>query len=133
MSVESHSDKLRIDKWLWAARFFKTRSMAAQAVSGGKVHLNGDRIKPSRVVKIGDRVRIRKGDQEFTINIMALSGTRRPANEAQLLYSETAESKASREKHQLAKRLLYAASPAPQNRPNKKQRRNIIRFRREER
>ena len=82
-------EKVRIDKWLWAARFFKTRSMAAQAVSGGKVHLNGARIKPARIVQKGDELRIRRGEVEFVVIVQDIADRRGPAREAQLLYEET--------------------------------------------
>src|SRR5210317_1562851 len=100
--------KVRIDKWLWAARFFKTRSMAAQAVTGGKVHVNGARIKPARQVQPGDELRIRRGELEFIVIVQGLSDKRRPAKEAQLLYEETEFSMQQREDMQGQKRLEAA-------------------------
>ena len=80
-------DRVRIDKWLWAARFFKTRSLAAQAVAGGKVHINGARIKPARMVQAGDELRIRRGEVEFVVIVQDVAEKRGPAKEAQLLYT----------------------------------------------
>lgn len=122
-------DKVRIDKWLWAARFFKTRSMAAKAVAGGKVHLNGARIKPARVVQQGDKLRIQRGEQEFAVVILALMDKRRPAREAQLLYEETEESILQRHQHQEKKRLEAADRMyGPVKRPDKRSRRQIRSF-----
>ena len=124
-------EALRLDKWLWAARFFKTRALAVAAIKGGKVHLNGNRIKPSRVVHIGDVLEITRGNTAFVVNVMGLNDKRRPAVEAQLLYEETPESKAEREK--LAEqRRLEARSVKHERRPDKKQRRQIHRFKRRE-
>ena len=85
-------EPIRIDKWLWAARFFKTRSLAAQAVSGGKVDINGDRAKPSRIVRAGDQLRVRRGPYEWIVVVKETSRQRGPASQAQSLYDETAES-----------------------------------------
>ena len=98
-------DKVRIDKWLWAARFFKTRTMAAQAVAGGKVHLNGARIKPARLIQPGDELRIRRGELEFVVTVLAVMDKRRPAKEAQLLYEESEESILQREQHRARRRI----------------------------
>lgn len=126
-------DKVRIDKWLWAARFFKTRSMAAQAVSGGKVHVNGARIKPARIVQPGDELRIRRGELEFIVIIQDVSDKRRPAREAQLLYEETEDSLTQRENMRELKRLeatdrMYG----PMKRPDKRDRRKIRKFTRKD-
>jgi len=126
-------DKVRIDKWLWAARFFKTRSMAARAVSGGKVHVNGARIKPARIVQPGDELRIRRGELEFIVIIQDVSGKRRPAREAQLLYEETEDSLRLRENMRELKRLeatdrMYG----PMKRPDKRDRRKIRKFTRKD-
>jgi len=88
---------VRLDKWLWAARFFKTRSVAREAVSGGKVHLNGKRAKPGRSLNTGDVVRIQRGDDEYTINVIELSTRSGPASVAQTFYAETGESRLKRE------------------------------------
>lgn len=122
---------LRLDKWLWAARFFKTRALAVTAIKGGKVHLNGKRIKPSRVVRIDDLLEITRGNVAFVVNVAGLNDKRRPAKEAQLLYEETEESEKEREliaeQHRLeAKSVKY------ERRPDKKQRRQIHQFKRRE-
>ena len=125
--------KVRIDKWLWAARFFKTRSMAAQAVSGGKVHINGTRIKPARMVQPGDELRIRRGELEFIVIVQGLSDKRRPAKEAQLLYEETEFSVQQREEMRSQKRLEAASRMhGPMKRPDKKARRQIRSFTRKD-
>ena len=120
--------KVRLDKWLWAARFFKTRAMATEAVKGGKVHINEARIKPSHIVKLGELVRIRKEHQEQTIIVDALSEKRGSATIAQTLYHESSDSIEKREAMSKNKRELYLANPTPDKRPNKQQRRNIIKF-----
>ena len=123
-------DKVRLDKWLWAARFFKTRSLAADAISGGKVHVNEQRVKPARNVNIGDVLSIRREPFEYQIVVQALSDRRGPAREAVLLYQETEASIAKREWLAEQRRILAMATPQPAHRPNKKERRRIIRFQR---
>ena len=126
-------EKVRIDKWLWAARFFKTRSMAAQAVSGGKVHVNGARVKPARAVSVGDEFRIRRGEVEFIVIVQGISGKRRPAKEAQLLYEETEASILQREEMRQKKRLEAAGRMfGPMKRPDKRSRRQIRSFTRKD-
>ena len=120
--------KIRLDKWLWAARFFKTRSLASQAVNGGKVHLNGARTKSSREVKIGDKVLITKGYLEFDITIVGISKYRRPAAEARLLYEELQESINKRKDLIEQRRLFRAGQPAPEKKPGKRDRRKIREF-----
>ena len=130
---EMAEDRVRIDKWLWAARFFKTRSMAAQAVTGGKVHVNGARIKPARMVQPGEELRIRRGELEFIVIVQAVSDKRRPAKEAQLLYVETEESITQREKTREQKRLEAADRMyGPMKRPDKRERRKIRKFTRKD-
>lgn len=125
--------KVRIDKWLWAARFFKTRSMAAQAVAGGKVHLNNARIKPARAVQPGDELRIRRGEIEFIVIVQAISDKRRPAKEACLLYEETETSVQQREAVREEKRLEAANRMyGPMKRPDKRARRQIRSFTRKD-
>jgi len=123
-------DKIRIDKWLWAARFFKTRSLATEAISRNHVRIGGQRIKPSRLVTIGDEVTIEKVPYEFHVKVLDLNDQRRPAIEAQQLYEETTESVSARER--LRERLkldsMARAGLAGEGRPSKKQRRQIIRF-----
>jgi ribosome-associated heat shock protein Hsp15 len=126
-------EKVRIDKWLWAARFFKTRSMAAQAVSGGKVHVNGARVKPARAVVSGEELRIRRGEVEFIVIVQGVSGKRRPAREAQLLYEETEASMLQREEMRQKKRLEAAGRMfGPMKKPDKRSRRQIRSFTRKD-
>lgn len=129
-AATEQSEKIRLDKWLWAARFFKTRALATEAINGGKVHVNQARVKPSRAVHIGDVLEIRRGYDEYKIIVKDLSDRRGPAREAVLLYEETADSIARREKLAEQRRLRALASPQPEHRPNKKERRHIIRFQR---
>ncbi|WP_018233986.1 RNA-binding S4 domain-containing protein [Thioalkalivibrio thiocyanodenitrificans] len=118
----------RIDKWLWAARFFKTRALAAQAVNGGKVHVDGERVKPARTLQPGDRLRITRGHETREVIVRGFNEQRRPAAEAQGLYEETPESRARRESDAEQRRLLRAAMPRTEHRPDKRQRRHIRRF-----
>lgn len=123
-------DRVRIDKWLWAARFFKTRSLANVAISKNQIRIGGQRIKPSRVVLIGDVIQIEKSPYEFVVTVLALNDQRRPASEALALYEESELSKEAREK--LGVRLrsdrIAHVGLAGDGRPSKKQRRQIIRF-----
>ncbi|ELE5892606.1 ribosome-associated heat shock protein Hsp15 [Vibrio fluvialis] len=125
--MSSPSEAVRLDKWLWAARFYKTRSLARNMVDGGKVHYNGQRTKPSKLVEVGAIITLRQGNEEKTVVIERVSEQRRGAPEAQTLYSETAESVVKRERMALA-RKLNATSPAPDRRPDKKQRRDLLKF-----
>lgn len=127
-SSSGEAPKVRLDKWLWAARFFKTRALATDAVNGGHVHLNGARVKPARPVRIGDELTIRKGAQEFVVTIRDVSDRRGPASEARRLYEESAESIEARESSAQARRLAAAGAPRPEKRPDKRSRRRIIRF-----
>lgn len=122
-------EKLRLDKWLWAARFFKTRSLAKAAIEGGKVQLDGQRIKVSKEIVVGDLLRIRQGWDEKVIRIIALSDQRRGAPEAQNLYEETQDSIARREAEAQARKAAGGMIERPAQRPTKKQRRQIHRFR----
>ncbi len=119
--------KIRLDKWLWAARFYKTRAIAKQMIDGGKVHYNGQRTKCSRHVEIGAVLEIRQGFDEKEIIVEALSDQRRGAAEAQLLYKETEASVKKREEH-AAQRKAMGSGLNPRNRPNKKDRRLIRSF-----
>ena len=120
-------DKVRIDKWLWAARFYKTRSLAKSALQGGKVHIDGQKSKPSRILEVGVMLTILQGEDSKTIEVIALSEKRQGAPEAQLLYSETEQSVEQREKKSSERSAFYGSMPASM-RPNKKQRRQIHRF-----
>ena len=119
---------VRLDKWLWAARFFKTRSVAREAVSGGKVHLNGNRAKPGRTINIGDELRIQRGEEEFVITILEPSTRRGPATVARTLYEESDESRSRREKLAEERKLERQQHATRERRPDKRQRRNIVRF-----
>ena len=123
-----NADKLRLDKWLWAARFFKTRSLAKAAIEGGKVHLGGQRVKVSREISVGDTLQIRQGWDEKVVVVRALSDQRRGAPEAQTLYEETADSLQRREADAAARKAAGGMIDRPATRPNKKQRRQIHRF-----
>ena len=118
-------DRVRLDKWLWAARFFKTRSLAADAIAGGKVQVNGDRVKRAKPVQIGDEVRIRQGPYEHQIVVRELSDRRGPAVDAAKLYEETPASRAARETMALQLKSLHAAFVPERGRPTKKDRREI--------
>lgn len=120
--------KVRIDKWLWAARFFKTRNQAGQAVAGGKVQINGKRVKPSRIVAIGDVLAITKNDTQFIVTVLGLNQYRRPAVEARLLYEESEESIKDREEHNEMRKLIRAPGISPSKRPDKRDRRKIRAF-----
>jgi ribosome-associated heat shock protein Hsp15 len=122
-------DKVRIDKWLWAARFFKTRNLAKQAIDGGKVHADGQRVKPSKEVTLEQLLTIRQGWDEKTVQITGLSDKRRGAEQAALLYRETEESIAKREKRASERKALRGIDLVSEGRPTKKQRRQIHRFR----
>lgn len=122
--------KIRIDKWLWAARFFKTRNLAKQAIDGGKIHCDGQRIKASKEIVIGLTLNIRQDLDEKTIVVKALSDQRRGAPEAALLYEETEDSKQLREKRSAERKAGLGSFIVSDHRPNKKQRRQIHRFQR---
>jgi ribosome-associated heat shock protein Hsp15 len=123
-------EAIRLDKWLWAARFFKTRKLAAEAISGGKVHVNDQRVKPGKEIKIGATLSISKDNYHWDITITGINSQRRSAKEAVLLYQETAESLAKREKQIIQnreQRALFDFS-GKDHKPNKKERRLIHRF-----
>jgi ribosome-associated heat shock protein Hsp15 len=121
-------DRVRLDKWLWAARFFKTRALASEAIAGGKVHANDARVKPSRPVKPGDALRIRKGPYTFDVTVHAVSGRRGPAGEAAKLYEETEASRLKRETLAAERRAERLSRPEQSGRPGKRDRRLIHRF-----
>ncbi|AMC99838.1 ribosome-associated heat shock protein Hsp15 [Halomonas chromatireducens] len=124
-------DSVRLDKWLWAARFFKTRALAKKAIEGGKVHYNGARAKTSKSVEVGALVRVPQGWDHWEVEVVALSDQRRGASEARELYRETAESEARRLREAEGRRLTNQAMQHPLRRPDKKQRRDIHRFQRQ--
>ncbi len=121
-------DKVRLDKWLWAARFYKTRALAKTAIESGKVHCRGERCKPGKEPKVGDQFQIRTGFDERTVVVEALSIVRRGAPEAQTLYSETPESITKRE-NQAAQRKAGNLGVTTDGKPSKKQRRQLFDFR----
>lgn len=120
--------KVRLDKWLWAARFFKTRSLAKQAIEGGKVHYSGARVKVSKEVELGAELKIRVGWDEKVVTVLIISDQRRGADIAQTLYEETKESKAKRELNADMRKQLKQGQIAPDKRPDKKSRRLIHQF-----
>jgi len=127
-ATETQDSAIRLDKWLWAARFFKTRALAAEAVTGGKVKLNGERVKAAKAVRVNDALRISIGPYEYVVRVLALSARRGPAPQAALLYEESESSQAARKV--LATRLAAERPHAihTNGRPSKKERRQIIQF-----
>ncbi|ADU70989.1 ribosome-associated heat shock protein Hsp15 [Pantoea sp. At-9b] len=125
---EKNSEGVRLDKWLWAARFYKTRAIAREMIEGGKVHYNGQRSKPSKLVELEAELTLRQGNDERTVIITAISEQRRPATEAQGLYAETAASIEKREKLALARKMNALSMPHPDRRPDKKERRDLMKF-----
>ena len=123
------SDTVRLDKWLWAARFVKTRALAAEAIDGGKVHLNGERVKRSKTLKLGDEVRVRIGPYEHRIVVRSTSDRRGPATVAATLYDELPESRATREALMEQRRMEIAAGADDAGRPSKRDRRQIEQLR----
>ncbi|WP_024142593.1 ribosome-associated heat shock protein Hsp15 [Salmonella enterica] len=144
---EKSSVEVRLDKWLgaarfyktralaremieggWAARFYKTRALAREMIEGGKVHYNGQRSKPSKIVELNATLTLRQGNDERTVIVKAITEQRRPASEAAALYEETAESVEKREKMAQARKLNALTMPHPDRRPDKKERRDLLRF-----
>lgn len=121
-------DEVRLDKWLWAARFYKTRALAREMVEGGKVHYNGQRSKPGKVVEIHAEIKLRQGNEERSVIVLAVSSQRRTASEAQRMFEETPTSIANREKIALARKMNALTMPHPDRRPDKKERRDLIKF-----
>jgi ribosome-associated heat shock protein Hsp15 len=120
---------MRLDKWLWAARFFKTRSVASAAIDGGKIKLNGFAAKPAKEIKVGDLLQIRAGDQVWEVTVQGLCEQRRPAPEAQLLYTETEAGRAARERNLELRKLAPAPASDLRGRPTKRDRRQLDRLR----
>jgi ribosome-associated heat shock protein Hsp15 len=127
--IDHEEGRIRLDKWLWAARFFKTRALAAEAVEGGKVQVNGDRPKRARPLQVGDEIRVRLGPYQHTVTVRALSARRGPASEAAGLYEETAASRTAREALAIQLKSLHAVFGPDKGRPSKKDRREIERWR----
>jgi ribosome-associated heat shock protein Hsp15 len=127
------TDRVRVDKWLWAARFFKTRALATDAVTAGHVHLNGARVKPAKDVHVGDSLEVRIGTVTWTVAVRALNDKRGPASVAATLYEETAESIAARERHQTERRLARPMGADLGARPTKQDRRRLDALRRAQR
>ncbi|BCG07679.1 MULTISPECIES: ribosome-associated heat shock protein Hsp15 [Buttiauxella] len=125
---EKASEGVRLDKWLWAARFYKTRAIAREMVEGGKVHYNGQRSKPSKLVELNAMLTLRQGNDEKTVKVLAVTEQRRPATDASQLYEETAESITKREKVALARKMNALTMPHPDRRPDKKERRDLMKF-----
>jgi ribosome-associated heat shock protein Hsp15 len=123
-------ERMRLDKWLWAARFFKTRQLAIEAINGGKVHVNGHRAKPGKDIGVGTHLTITKESYAWDITVAALQSQRRPAAEAALLFTETAESQAKRQEEVARRREERELGIPAEGRPNKRERRLIHRFKR---
>jgi len=124
----THLTSTRLDKWLWAARFYKTRAIAKQMIDGGKVFYNGQRTKSGKAVIIGDKIKIRQGFDEKEVEVVALTDRRRDATFAQTLYQESDKSIETREKNSLARKQGILLSPASDTKPDKKQRRKLREF-----
>ncbi|MGN2426001.1 ribosome-associated heat shock protein Hsp15 [Raoultella sp. Lac2] len=125
---EKPVEAVRLDKWLWAARIYKTRALAREMIEGGKVHYNGQRSKPGKVVELGATLTLRQGNDERILLVKGITEQRRPASEAVTLYEETAESIEKREKMALARKMNALTMPHPDRRPDKKERRDLMRF-----
>lgn len=120
---------MRLDKWLWAARFFKTRARAVEAINGGRVHVNGARVRPARAIQVGDELDITRDTSRFHVTVNGLNNQRRPATEARLLYQESEQSIRAREEERELRRLNNASVHRPSRRPNKRERRQIDKWR----
>jgi ribosome-associated heat shock protein Hsp15 len=126
-------ESVRIDKWLWAARFFKTRALATEAVVGGRVHVNGERVKPAKLIHADDVLEITRGTERWTVRVTQLAERRGPAAAAQALYSETEQSRTAREQHALERRFARALGADLGSRPTKQARRRLDALRRAQR
>lgn len=127
-STVKDSEKVRLDKWLWAARFYKTRAIARDMIQGGKVHYNGQRCKPSKLVEVDAEIKLAQGFDEKIVTIVKVSGDRRGAPIAQTLYQETEQSMKKREENAWARKNNAYFSPSPEHKPDKKQRRELLKF-----
>ena len=130
--IDDDAEPVRIDKWLWATRFYKTRALAVEAIEGGKIEVNGDKPKRAKPLKVGDEVRIRLGPYLHIVHVRELSGRRGPAEQARTLYEETPESRVAREAHAERLRSAPPAFSFEKGKPSKKDRREISRFRNKE-
>ncbi|NLJ93061.1 MAG: ribosome-associated heat shock protein Hsp15 [Aeromonadales bacterium] len=119
---------VRLDKWLWAARFYKTRSLARTMIDGGKVHYNGQRCKPSKSVELNAQIKLRQGFDEKEVIVLALSEHRGKAEQAATLYEETADSIKKREQNAQARKLSSQFAPSPERKPDKKERRTLLKI-----
>jgi len=128
-NIKKELTAVRLDKWLWAARFFKSRKFATEAIGGGKVHLNGVRVKPSRPVKVGDELNITRENYRYHVTVLGLNDKRRPAKEAQRLYQESDDSIQAREEEQALRKLNSASVHHSDKKPNKKERRQMDKWR----
>ncbi len=126
-------ESVRIDKWLWAARFFKTRALATEAVAGGRVHVNGERVKPAKLIHPRDVLEITRGTERWTVRVEQLAERRGPAAVAEALYTETGDSRAAREQHALERRFARALGADLGTRPTKQARRRLDALRRAQR
>ena len=124
----TRKEGVRLDKWLWAARFYKTRTIAKTMIDGGKIHYNGQRAKVSKIVELGALIKLRQGNEEKEVEVLALSDQRRGAPDAQLLYRETETSLKKREEIAWARKNNALSMPHPDRRPNKQERRNLLKF-----
>lgn len=120
--------KVRLDKWIWAARLTKTRALARDLIQAGKVHYNGQKSKPGKIVELGALIRVPAGWDVKEVEVTGIEEKRQPAKLAEMMYQETADSVAKREQNQLARKMQTFHSPKPDNRPDKKQRRELIKF-----
>lgn len=130
MKIKSNPEhSIRLDKWLWAARLYKTRTLAREMIVGGKVHCNGQRTKPGKLLELGSTITLRQGSDQRTVIVIRLDEQRRGAEHAQQLYQETEQSIITREKMALVRKINAFTAPHPQRRPDKKARRDLIHFR----
>lgn len=130
--MQEPAQSVRLDKWLWAARFFKSRSLATEAIEMGRVHVNGDRVKPARLIKTGEKVQVQRGQERIEVFVRFVSDVRRSAPLAQLLYDETLQSQATRQAAAERRRLYSEPAQGLTGRPTKRNRRAIERFARDE-
>lgn len=128
MNEANHADKVRLDKWLWVTRFFKTRPLATEAIAGGKVQVNGQRVKPGKVLSVGDELSIRRGRNLYVVIVRGLATRRGPASQASLLYEESEESRQHRAEIAEQQKVCGALDTQQKKRPTKRNRRSIIRY-----